>query len=115
MRRHWRSRSSARASFSLSFSFATGLASISSTGLPGAVMRFIVSFRSNEFDRYISSKVWQGGQDLNLQPTVLETATLPIELPPYRVSLWAVWHLHQRQYFFSSSRALVCCRFFIVV
>lgn len=26
---------------------------------------------------------WQGGQDSNLQPTVLETATLPIELPPY--------------------------------
>src|SRR5271165_4177224 len=28
-------------------------------------------------------KNWQGGQDSNLQPTVLETATLPIELPPY--------------------------------
>lgn len=28
-------------------------------------------------------KLWQGGQDSNLQPTVLETATLPIELPPY--------------------------------
>jgi hypothetical protein len=26
---------------------------------------------------------WQGGQDSNLQPTVLETATLPIELPPF--------------------------------
>lgn len=26
---------------------------------------------------------WQGRQDLNLQPTVLETATLPIELLPY--------------------------------
>ena len=27
--------------------------------------------------------VWQGRQDSNLQPTVLETATLPIELYPY--------------------------------
>ena len=26
---------------------------------------------------------WQGRQDSNLQPTVLETATLPIELHPY--------------------------------
>jgi hypothetical protein len=25
----------------------------------------------------------QGGQDLNLQPAVLETAALPIEPPPY--------------------------------
>src|ERR1700684_2253830 len=30
-----------------------------------------------------TAKAWQGGQDSNLQPTVLETATLPIELPPY--------------------------------
>ena len=27
--------------------------------------------------------VWQGQKDLNPQPTVLETATLPIELYPY--------------------------------
>ena len=27
--------------------------------------------------------VWQGRQDSNLQPTVLETATLPIELLPF--------------------------------
>src|SRR4051812_3386140 len=26
---------------------------------------------------------WQGGRESNPQPTVLETATLPIELPPY--------------------------------
>ena len=26
---------------------------------------------------------WQGGRDSNPQPTVLETATLPIELPPF--------------------------------
>src|SRR5208283_2054317 len=28
-------------------------------------------------------RCWQGGRDSNPQPTVLETATLPIELPPY--------------------------------
>jgi hypothetical protein len=27
----------------------------------------------------------QGGQDLNLQPAVLETAALPIEPPPYEL------------------------------
>jgi hypothetical protein len=27
----------------------------------------------------------QGGQDLNLQPAVLETAALPIEPPPYGI------------------------------
>src|SRR5471032_1551816 len=31
----------------------------------------------------ISCGVSQGGQDLNLQPAVLETAALPIEPPPY--------------------------------
>src|SRR3989442_2233138 len=30
---------------------------------------------------------WQGGRDSNPQPTVLETATLPIELPPYASGL----------------------------
>jgi hypothetical protein len=29
-----------------------------------------------------TAKVWQGGQDSNLQQLVLETRTLPIELPP---------------------------------
>src|SRR5262245_6608939 len=29
---------------------------------------------------------WQGGRDSNPQPTVLETATLPIELPPYVIT-----------------------------
>ena len=28
-------------------------------------------------------KIWQGGQDSNLQPAVLETAALPIAPPPY--------------------------------
>src|SRR5258706_14844565 len=30
---------------------------------------------------------WQGGRDSNPQPTVLETATLPIELPPLPASV----------------------------
>jgi hypothetical protein len=37
-----------------------------------------------EKDRHaVSLFLWQGRQDSNLQPTVLETATLPIELLPY--------------------------------
>ena len=33
--------------------------------------------------------VWQGHKDLNPEPTVLETAALPIELYPY-ISLWCI-------------------------
>ena len=31
--------------------------------------------------------LWQGHKDLNPEPTVLETAALPIELYPYMVGL----------------------------
>ena len=31
--------------------------------------------------------LWQGHKDLNPEPTVLETAALPIELDPYMVGL----------------------------
>ena len=34
-------------------------------------------------------RYWQGGRDSNPQPTVLETATLPIELPPSAVE-WSL-------------------------
>lgn len=38
--------------------------------------------------KYEDLDFWQGRQDSNLQPTVLETATLPIALLPYeRVAL----------------------------
>ena len=43
---------------------------------------------------------WQGRQDSNLQPLVLETSALPIELHPYRRVA--------RPYFVS--RCSVCCR-----
>ena len=33
--------------------------------------------------RYACDLVWQGHQDLNPGPTVLETAALPTELYPY--------------------------------
>ena len=40
---------------------------------------------------------WQGPKDLNPEPTVLETAALPIELYPYlykrQVPLYAWWAL----------------------
>ena len=32
---------------------------------------------------------WQGHKDLNPEPTVLETAALPIELYPYIQKWWA--------------------------
>ena len=41
-------------------------------------------FKTAAIDHSATSPlVWQGVKDLNLQPTVLETATLPIELTPY--------------------------------
>jgi hypothetical protein len=58
---------------------------------------------------------WQGGQDSNLQQLVLETRTLPIELPPYLVSLCGLWHRQKRQYLLSSSRSVVFCLFFCVL
>src|SRR5580704_2231374 len=61
------------------------------------------------------SKGWQGGQDSNLQQLVLETRTLPIELPPYRVSLCGLWQRQKRQYLLSSSRSVVFCLFFCVL
>ena len=41
---------------------------------------------------------WQGGQDSNLQQLVLETRTLPIELPPYLVSRCGLCERQKRQY-----------------
>src|ERR1051325_9905054 len=40
------------------------------------------SFDYEIFNLHLHSK-WHGGRDSNPQPTVLETATLPIELPPF--------------------------------
>ena len=45
---------------------------------------------------------WQGVQDLNLQPTVLETATLPIELTPYTPSNDVVFFRRVGAGFFSN-------------
>jgi hypothetical protein len=63
----------------------------------------------------ITSQNWQGGQDSNLQQLVLETRTLPIELPPYRVSRCGLWQRQKRQYFRSSNRSVVFCLFFCVL
>jgi hypothetical protein len=45
----------------------------------------VLVFYSSFFTLHFSFG-WQGGRDSNPQPTVLETATLPIELPPYATS-----------------------------
>jgi hypothetical protein len=58
---------------------------------------------------------WQGGQDSNLQQLVLETRTLPIELPPYRVSLCGLWQRQKRQYLLNSNRSVVFALFFCVL
>jgi hypothetical protein len=80
----------------------------------------------------ITSQNWQGGQDSNLQQLVLETRTLPIELPPstfvsgfvasarakkmlHRVSRCGLWHRQKRQYLRSSNRSVVFCLFFCVL
>lgn len=38
----------------------------------------------------ISLSVWQGKHDSNMQPTVLETATLPLSYSPKKVSLFSI-------------------------
>ena len=52
--------------------------------------------------------VWQGRQDSNLQPLVLETSALPVELhpsaSPYLVSRCSVCCRQRGQNLFSSSR-----------
>src|SRR5580658_6992452 len=76
-------RASSRASVALSFFGASLLSALSDTLSPGIIVRFTSSLvRRLYVGRARSTKFWQGGQDSNLQPTVLETATLPIELPP---------------------------------
>ena len=37
----------------------------------------------NSQEKLVNSQFWQGHKDLNPEPTVLETAALPIELYPY--------------------------------
>jgi hypothetical protein len=44
-------------------------------------------------EKHCPKKSLQGGQDLNLQPAVLETAALPIEPPPYVRNQQAQLHL----------------------
>ena len=41
----------------------------------------------------ITVLIWQGHKDLNPEPTVLETAALPIELYPYmkKTVVWMNW------------------------
>ena len=62
--------------------------------------------------QWFTSKDWQGGQDSNLQQLVLETRTLPIELPPSTfsrssISRCGLWQRQKRQYLLSSSRSVV--------
>jgi hypothetical protein len=62
--------------------------------------------------------IWQARRDSNPQPTVLETATLPIELLAYTnylVSRWVVCVRQNRQYFFISILLGSFFLFFIVV
>ena len=61
-----------------------------------------------------------GRTGLEPATTVLETATLPIELPPsagvvYLVSRCGLWQRQKRQYLLSSSRSVVFCLFFDVL
>ena len=45
------------------------------------------SIRAIHLSLHPSATDWHGRRDLNPQPTVLETATLPIELLPYPPNL----------------------------
>ncbi len=54
---------------------------------------YIIRYRREQISlkkalAYASAFFWQGHKDLNPEPTVLETAALPIELYPY-MKWWA--------------------------
>jgi hypothetical protein len=44
---------------------------------------FWSGFSSGRSARIVAGRIQQGRQDLNLQPAVLETAALPVELRPF--------------------------------
>ena len=55
-------------------------------GGPGGLLKLTDHFAEEDAsaaERVFHSGKWQARRDSNPQPTVLETATLPIELPPY--------------------------------
>ena len=46
-------------------------------------LNFYITKIGNLQEKLVNSQSWQGHKDLNPEPTVLETAALPIELYPY--------------------------------
>ena len=61
-----------------------------STGLSELIFQVLVPLYSRNHPIPVGSDgFWQGHKDLNPEPTVLETAALPIELYPY-ISLIAI-------------------------
>ena len=54
-----------------------------STGLSERIFQVLASISEKVRSRMGSDLFWQGHKDLNPEPTVLETAALPIELYPY--------------------------------
>ena len=49
---------------------------------------FYVNKNRESIEKTTNSQFWQGHKDLNPEPTVLETAALPIELYPYIYYMW---------------------------
>ena len=47
------------------------------------ISNFLTNKKGNLREKLVNSQSWQGHKDLNPEPTVLETAALPIELYPY--------------------------------
>ena len=47
------------------------------------ISNFWTNKKGNLREKLVNSQSWQGHKDLNPEPTVLETAALPIELYPY--------------------------------
>src|ERR1700712_1011980 len=83
----WRMNSESRANgLRLSARSFRAFATMSSLGSSITLRATLTTFQYICFlynEQYCSSRALQGGQDLNLQPAVLETAALPIEPPPY--------------------------------
>ena len=58
---------------------------------------------------------WQGRQDLNPQPTVLETVALPIELLPYTMQSQIRLYRHSNRRYIPLSRGFVAFRKYLSV
>jgi hypothetical protein len=78
----------------------------SNHGIPRQIVTHLLCIGCYLCLRAEPGKKWQGQQDLNPRPTVLETAALPAELYPYFVAVIRYQKIHQKDQSLSTSPQL---------